>query len=261
VERGRGVQTILLTIGYHGAAYAGWQRQDGFPTVQEHVEDALATIFGERIVVHGAGRTDAGVHALRQAAHVRLPRSFAAAALVKALNGNLPLDIAVTAAVEVPARFHARFSATGKRYVYRFLNTPWRPVHGLGLFHWVRWPMDLGRMRAAAAHIVGEHDFAAFASNPGYPRTRGTVRRITQARLVQRPHGVDFMVEGNGFLYNQVRALAGTLQQVATGRVPPERMREILLSRDRSQAGMTAPACGLYLVRVLYAREVLGMGG
>lgn len=253
------MQTHLLTISYHGTAYAGWQRQDGFPSIQQHLEDGLAGIFGEQVAVHGAGRTDAGVHALRQAAHIRIPREMAPGELVRAINGNVPRDIAVTRAQVVPSSFHARFSAAGKRYAYRFANSTIRPVHGADLFHWVRFPMAIDAMREAISYLVGEHDFASFASNPGHPRMRGTVRRITQARVIRRPHGMDLVVQGNGFLYNQVRAIAGTLQQVATGRLPPVRMREILLSKDRSQAGMTAPACGLYLVRVLYPQSVLGM--
>ncbi len=254
------MQTILLTISYHGRSFAGWQRQDGFETVQQHLEEALQRIFAERIVVHGAGRTDAGVHALRQTAHVRLPRAFDPEELVHAINGNVPRAIAVIAARPVAASFHARFSAVGKRYVYRFLNTPVRPVHGEDLFHWVRHPLELEPMRLAAAYLVGEHDFAAFATNPGYPRLRGTVRRISHLRVVRRPFGLDLMVQGNGFLYNQVRAIAGTLQQVGAGRITAEHMGRILRSRDRSQAGMTAPACGLYLVRVLYPPSSLGVG-
>jgi tRNA pseudouridine38-40 synthase len=252
------MQTLLLTIRYHGKAYAGWQRQDGFPTIQEHMENALATIFGEKIAVHGSGRTDAGVHALRQTAHVRVPASFDASQLPDALNGNMPHDIAVIDSRPVPASFHARFSARGKRYAYRFRNDLRRPVHGRDLFHWVRRPMDIEPMREAVAYLVGEHDFAAFASNPGYERVHGTVRVISRARIVRRPHGMDLVVQGSGFLYNQVRAIAGTLQQVGTRRIPPQRVLEILNSKDRSQAGMTAPACGLYLVRVLYPRDALG---
>jgi tRNA pseudouridine38-40 synthase len=252
------MQSLLLTIRYHGLAYAGWQRQDGFPTIQEHLERGLEVIFGEHITVHGAGRTDAGVHALRQTAHVRVPASFDASQMASALNGNIPHDIAVTDCRPVPAGFHARFSACGKRYAYRCRNDPRRPVHGRDLFHWVRYPMQLERMREGVSYLLGEHDFAAFASNPGYVRSRGTVRVISHARIVRRPYGMDLVVQGTGFLYNQVRAIAGTLQQVGTGRIPPRRVLEILRSKDRSQAGMTAPACGLYLVRVLYPQEALG---
>ena len=253
------MQTILLTIKYNGKPYAGWQRQDGFDTIQERLEDACATLFGERIAVHGAGRTDAGVHALRQTAHVRIPRDFPLDQLSGALNGNLPRDIVVRGCRAVPPGFHARFSARGKRYVYRFLNQPERPVLLGDLFHWVRRPMDIALMRDGAAHLVGEHDFAAFASNPGYERTRGTVRHITQSRIVRRPHGMDLVFQGSGFLYNMVRAIAGTLQDVGTERIPPDRVLEILNSRDRSQAGMTAPSRGLYLLRVLYSPDDLEM--
>ncbi len=114
-------------------------------------------------------------------------------------------------------------------------------------------------MRHAAGFLRGEHDFASFASNPGYDRTRGTVRRLDHVHIIHRPHGADLVVQGNGFLYNMVRAIAGTLQQVGLGKHPPEYVRDVLAARDRSMAGMTAPPCGLYLVRVLYRREVLRM--
>lgn len=251
------MQTYLLTLSYHGRAYAGWQRQAAFPTVQEKLEDACARIFGEPIVVHGSGRTDAGVHALGQTAHLRVPRAFPPAELLRALNGNLPMDIAVRGVRPVPARFHARFSAAGKRYLYRFWNTRIRPVHGADLHWWVRGPLDLAAMRAAGQHLLGEQDFAALATNPGYERKFGTVRTIQRLHLIRRPHGLDLLVQGDGFLYNMVRAIAGTLQEIGLGKYPPSRMREILDSRDRSQAGMTAPACGLYLLRVLYPASAL----
>ncbi|MHC4076962.1 MAG: tRNA pseudouridine(38-40) synthase TruA [Planctomycetota bacterium] len=253
------MRTYLLTVSYNGSRYAGWQRQDGFETVQECLEKALCVLVGETVAVHGAGRTDAGVHALRQSAHVRLPRPFEPEELVRALNGNLPRDIAVTRVREVPADFHARFSARGKRYAYRFLTTAVRPVLGTDLHHWVKRPLDIDAMRRAAGFLRGEHDFASFASNPGYDRTRGTVRRLDHIHLIRRPRGVDLVVQGNGFLYNMVRAIAGTLQQVGLGRHSPEHARVVLAARDRSMAGMTAPPGGLYLVRVLYDREVLRM--
>jgi len=254
-----GVRTYLLTITYKGSRYAGWQRQDGFDTVQECLERAFQVLLGETVVVHGAGRTDAGVHALRQAAHVRVPRSFDPEELVQALNGNLPRDIAVRAAREVPAGFHARFSAIGKRYLYRFVVGRIRPVLGTDLFHWVKRPLDIEAMRRAAGFLRGEHDFASFASNPGYDRTHGTVRHVHHVHVIRRSHGVDLVVQGNGFLYNMVRAIAGTLQQVGLGKHPAEHVASVLAARDRSQAGMTAPPEGLYLVRVLYRRKDLGM--
>ena len=246
------MQSYLLTVAYDGTAYAGWQRQAGFDTVQQRLEEAFEVLVGEPVVVHGAGRTDAGVHALRQCAHVRLPRPRPAEVLVRALNGNLPRDIAVRSVVEVPPSFHARFSASGKRYAYRMVISSVRPVFGDGYSHWVKRGLDIEAMRRAASHLVGEHDFASFASNPGHVRKRGTVRRIDHLRVVRRPHGVDVVVQGNGFLYNMVRAISGTLREVGQGKCPPSRVSEILTARDRRMAGVTMEPGGLYLVRVLY---------
>lgn len=254
------VYSYLLTIAYHGASYAGWQRQEGFDTVQERMEAACQLLAGEHVDVHGAGRTDRGVHARAQCAHVRMPKQFEPELLRRALNGNLPPDIAVRFVRPVPAMFHARFSAAGKRYAYRFLVNRTRPVFGRELFQWVRQPLDLGAMRRGAACLVGEHDFQSFANNPGYERTRGTVRTIRRLHLFRRPWGVDLVVEGNGFLYNQVRAIAGTLQDVGTGRFRWEQVAEMLRAQDRRAAGPNAPPEGLHLVRVLYPREVLGDG-
>ncbi len=239
-------------------SFAGWQRQDGFDTVQEQLERACATVFGELIAVHGAGRTDAGVHALRQTAHVTLPGTYQVPWLVRALNGNLPRDISVRSARPVPAEFHARFSARGKRYLYRYFVGPDRPVFGWDRFHWIRRPVDLAAMRSAASELVGKKDFAAFASNSGDGRNRSTVRRVDHLHLIRRPWGVDLFIKGTGFLYNMVRAIAGTVQDVGLLRYPPRYVAEILAARDRSLAGMTAPAHGLYLLRVLYPRETLG---
>ena len=249
------MNSYLLTIAYDGTNYAGWQRQDGFDTVQERLEDAFATLHGEPVTVHGAGRTDAGVHALRQCAHVRVPRRWRPADLVRAVNGNVPRDMVVSSAREVPSGFHARFSARGKRYLYRFATTMVRPVFRQGYAHWVKQPLDVPAMRVGAGALVGRHDFASFASNPGYERKRGTVRRIEHLHVVRRPAGVDLVIQGDGFLYNMVRAIAGTLRDVGSGRLPRGCVRDILEARDRSRAGMTLEPGGLYLVRVLYPRE------
>lgn len=244
--------SYLLTLAYDGGPFHGWQRQDGFDTVQERLENAFATILGEAVAVHGASRTDAGVHALRQAAHVNLPKPFTTTVLQRALNGNLPEAIAVRAVRTVPDRFHARFDARGKRYVYRFWCSPVRPVLGLARYCWVKRPLAVAAMREAARALVGTHDFAAFATNPGYERKRGTVRTIRRVHIVERGHGVDLVVEGDGFLYNMVRTIAGTLRDVGLGRTTPERVAQILATRNRSAAGMTCEPHALYLVRVLY---------
>ena len=250
------MSTCLLTIAYDGTNFSGWQRQAGARTVQECLEDALATIFGTRVVVEGAGRTDAGVHAFGQAAHIVLPRPFPVGQLTPALNGNLPDDVAVRAAVAAPDQFHARFCALGKRYVYRVVASRIRPAVGRGYYHWVRRPLDLARMREAGRLLVGRHDFAAVATNPGYERKRGTVRTLQRLKLVARPWGFDLCVQGTGFLYNMVRAIAGTLIDCGSGRLSPADVGAILQSKDRRNAGPTAPACGLYLLGVLYAQPL-----
>ncbi|MBK8101156.1 MAG: tRNA pseudouridine(38-40) synthase TruA [Planctomycetes bacterium] len=249
--------TYLLTIAYDGLPYAGWQRQAGQDTVQERVERAAVQISGGPIHVEGAGRTDAGVHALAMAAHVVLPRVWEPGSLRLAMNANLPPDIAVQAVQPAPDGFHARFHAKGKRYVYRVVASPVRPAIARGYYHWVRRAVDLPAMRAAAALLRGRHDFASFATNPGYVRRHGTVRTLQRIHLVQRRHGFDLCVQGDGFLYNMVRTIAGTLLDVGLGRRSPAWVGDVLAAADRRRAGATAPAGGLYLLSVLYEPQLL----
>ncbi|MBL8734485.1 MAG: tRNA pseudouridine(38-40) synthase TruA [Planctomycetes bacterium] len=248
--------TYLLTIAYDGARCHGWQLQHNGITIQEELERALAAIDLPGVRVEGAGRTDAGVHAIAQCAHVVLPRPFEPERLLMAMNTHLPPDIAVQAVREVPAGFHARFCARGKRYVYRCRCSRVRPAIGRHLYHWVRREVDLDAMRAAAAHLVGRHDFAAFASNPGRKLVRGTVRTLHHAHLIRRAEGFDFAVQGSGFLYNQVRNMVGSLLEVGYGNRSPDWLREVRDARDRRRGGPTAPAAGLYLLRVLYAPDL-----
>lgn len=252
--------TLLLSIAYEGTRYHGWQRQAGVATVQEELEKAFAAIDCPDVHVEGAGRTDAGVHARAQAAHVVIDRAFPRDRLQLALNANLPEDIAVQAVREAPTGFHARFHARGKRYAYRCVVTSVRPAIGRDFFHWVRRPVDLEAMRAAAQCLRGTHDFAAFAANPGYRRKRGTVRTLHHVHLIERPSGFDFVVQGSGFLYNMVRNLVGSLLEVGYGNRPPEWMAAVLASRRRSEGGPTAPARGLYLLGVLYAKDLSPAG-
>lgn len=251
---------MLLTVAYDGTSLAGWQRQAGQETVQEHLESAFARICGGRVCVEGAGRTDAGVHALRQCAHADLPRPWSMPTLVRALNAHLPPAIAVRAARPVPDSFHARFSSVGKRYVYRFLTGPERPVHLRGMFAWSWRPFDVAAMRAGAACLVGEHDFASFATNPGYPRKYGTIRRIAHLHVRRHRSGVDVAVQGNGFLYNMVRTIAGCLRDVGLGHRHPDDLAAILAARDRRAAGATLGPHGLFLLRVLYPASALAGG-
>ncbi len=252
--------TYLLTIAYHGTGFHGWQQQAGMRSVQEELTRAFAAIDCGDVHVEGAGRTDAGVHAIGQCAHATIARAFEPRRLLLALNSQLPDDVAVQHVRLAPDGFHARFHARGKRYVYRCLRAPVRPAIGRDLYHWVRRPVDLAAMRAAATCLRGRHDFASFASNPGYPRKRGTIRTLHHAHLIARPGGFDFVVQGGGFLYNMVRNLVGSLLEVGYGNRPPGWFAEVLAARDRRAAGPTAPPHGLYLLRVLYARDLSPAG-
>lgn len=251
------MHSYLLTLAYDGRRYAGWQRQAGFDTIQERLERAFELLEGSPVPVHGSGRTDAGVHALRQCAHVRIERRIDPGKLLRALNGNIPHDISVLDVRPVGGDFHARFSAIGKRYLYRCWVSRIRPVHARGFYHWVKRPVDLERMRQAAAVLVGEHDFAGFCSYPGYERSRGTVRRIHHLHLIKRANGFDLFTQGSGFLYNMVRTISGTLIDVGLGKIDPGEMPSILASKDRSRAGQNAPPTGLYLQRVIYEPDSL----
>jgi tRNA pseudouridine38-40 synthase len=254
------VPTYLLEIAYDGSRFRGWQCQLGQRTVQQQLEAAFAAISCPAVHVEGSGRTDAGVHAIGQCAHAVIERDFEPQRLQLALNANLPEDVAVQRVARAPDGFHARFFARGKRYVYRVCVSPVRPAIGRDYYHWVRRPVDLPAMRQAAQCLLGRHDFASFATNPGYPRKRGTVRTMQHVHLIARPHGFDFAVQGNGFLYNMVRTLVGCLLEIGYGNRPPGWLAEVLASRDRRAAGPTAPAAGLYLLSVLYAPDLSPAG-
>lgn len=252
--------TYLLTIAYDGSRFRGWQRQKGQRTVQQELEAAFAAISCPAVHVEGSGRTDAGVHALGQCAHAVIERDFDPLRLQLALNANLPEDVAVQRVRRAPDGFHARFFARGKRYVYRVHVSSVRPAIGREYYHWVRRPVDLRAMRQAAQCLLGRHDFASFATNPGYPRKRGTVRTMQHVHLIARPRGFDFAVQGDGFLYNMVRTLVGCLLEIGYGNRPPGWLADVLAQRDRSAAGPTAPASGLYLLSVLHAPDLSPAG-
>ncbi len=247
------MRTLKIVLQYDGTAYAGWQRQDNGLSVQALLEDALEPIEGSRVVVHGAGRTDAGVHALGQVATVTLAVAMEPPALARALNAILPRDIRVVAAEEAEPGFHARFSATGKVYEYRIVNAPLvSPFLHKYVWHVVQ-PIDLGMVREASALLVGKHDFAAFqGARAKVISTERTVSKIEWEDAGRSDLPLVMRIEGNGFLRHMVRIVVGTLVDVGVGRWPPSHVTEILAARDRTQAGPTAPAQGLYLVRVNY---------
>ncbi len=244
-------RTIKLVLEYDGTDLCGWQRQDNGPTVQQHVEEAVAAMLGEPTPVTGASRTDAGVHALGQVAHFHTASAIPLDGFRLGLSSHLPDSIAVVAAEEPPDGFHARFSATGKRYRYQILcrRAP-SPLLRRVTWHRPR-PLDLDAMRAAAAHLVGEHDFSAFRA--AGCTARHARRRITAIDITAAGDLVTLEVAGNAFLRNMVRILAGTLVEVGESRRAPDSTAAALASGLRTDAGQTAPARGLTLLTVHYA--------
>jgi tRNA pseudouridine38-40 synthase len=244
--------SFKLTLAYDGTNYVGWQRQASGTSVQGLIEGALAELEGQSVTVHGAGRTDAGVHALGQVASFTLERPIDAGILLRAVNARLPPDVRVLSAAAVPEGFHARFSAIRKRYRYRFSDAAvLSPFERSYVWH-VSGALNVGAMDEAARFLEGRHDFAGFASAGG--ATRSTVRTMISAKVRREPDAlVIFEITGDGFLRHMVRAIAGTLAEIGHGRRLRESMDHVLASRDRAQAGPTAPARGLFLVEVEYA--------
>ncbi len=243
---------LRLTLEYDGSDFAGWQLQAvGQRTVQGTLEDAIRRVTGQTARVSGAGRTDAGVHAEGQVASVVLDTAVELAALARSLNGVLPPDLAVVALEPAPDDFHARYDARSKLYRYRIWNGALRsPLHARRS-QWIRAPLDLAAMRRAANSLVGRHDFAAFrtAGSDG----RSTLRTVSSLEINGEPRGeIQLLVEADGFLRHMVRILAGTLVEVGMGRRAAASVPGLLASRDRAQAGPTAPAQALTLVRVSY---------
>ena len=245
-------QNYKLVLAYRGSDFYGWQRQDPHPTVQLAMEKALGKIFGKPVPVAGSGRTDRGVHALGQTASVQLPPTHAPAVLLRALNFHLPPGVRVLSVKREKAKFHARFSARGKTYLYRIVNAPFLHPMEMGRVWHVPRPLNLAAVRQAARLFVGKHDFASFTSNPGYERT-STIRRLRSIRINRKPGNIlELSFDGDGFLYRMVRNLVGALVKVGQGRLSVTDLKKILSARSRCIAPPTAPAEGLYLLKVRY---------
>lgn len=252
---------IKLTLAYDGTRYQGWQRQANGPTIQASLEDALRQITGESTHIIGSGRTDSGVHAWGQVANFRTSSSLSAPTLRKALNATLPEDIVVREVVDAPATFHAINDAISKRYRYVLqsgrINDPFALRHAW----FVKRVLDIDAMRRAATNLVGEHDFASFQAT-GSPR-QSTIRTMLDATVKLHDEAertkVYIEVEANGFLYNMVRIIAGTLVEVGQGRRLADSIPSLLEVRDRTRAGMTAPPHGLYLLHVRYPQFPCGI--
>lgn len=255
-----GMRNIRLVVEYEGTNLHGWQRQANGPTVQQHLEEALASLLGHDVTVFGASRTDAGVHARGQVASFRTERNIPAYGIQRATNALLPSQIAIRSAADVEDAFHPRFSATGKHYCYVLLTQPERSPR------WCRFAwhhpeaLDVAAMVEAALLLHGEHDFSAFRASGC--SANSTVRHI-ESIIVERPdpERIEIHVRGNAFLRQMVRIIVGTLTEVGTAKRAVGDVAQILASRDRTKAGITAPPHGLELVEVRYDGTRIGASG
>jgi len=241
---------IALGIEYHGGAFCGWQTQPSGCGVQDALERALGEIAGEKVATICAGRTDAGVHALAQVVHFDCAAMRPDTAWVRGTNTLLPAGAAVTWMHEVPSEFNARYSALERCYRYVLLNHPVRPALNQGRIGWFHAPLDLARMREAAAHLVGEHDFSAFRSSEC--QARSPVRDLRRLEVRASGDYVVFDLAANAFLHHMVRNIVGCLVYVGKGTYKPAWTAQVLASRDRAKAAPTFDGAGLYLAHVSY---------
>ena len=245
------MRRILITIEYDGGPFHGWQRQVNGRTVQQVLEEAAHQLTGQETLVQAAGRTDAGVHASGQAAHLDVPEKFDAERVMAALNalvGQQP--VSVIAAREVPADFHARFSATGRRYLYRILPRRQPPALDLGRVWHHKTALDTDAMQCAADMLIGRHDFTSFRAT--HCQADSPVRTLDTLAVVSAGAEIHIHAAARSFLHHQVRNMVGTLALVGAGKWQPEQVAEALAACDRSAAGPTAPPEGLYLTAVSY---------
>lgn len=241
---------VKLTIEYDGTNYAGWQMQKNGMSVQEMLEKAFASASGQHARIHGAGRTDAGVHALAQVAHLDTECSIPANKISYAMNMLLPSDIRVKESCEAQEHFHARFDAKAKTYRYTYYNDKHASAIYRNSTAHVHGKIDITAMKIAAEYIRGTHDFACFCASGS--SVTDTVRTVYRLEVESDLPFIYIDVTGDGFLYNMVRIIAGTLIDVGQGKVSPEYVKDIIAGRDRSGAGATAPARGLMMQRIYY---------
>ncbi|HSV97875.1 MAG TPA: tRNA pseudouridine(38-40) synthase TruA [Spirochaetota bacterium] len=249
-DRTGSLARIALLIEYDGSGFNGWQVQNGGRTVQGEIERAVKILTGRACNLTAAGRTDSGVHALGQVAHLDCYSPVRLDRLCIGLSGILDRDVAIKNAYAVPPDFHARFDAVGREYLFLIYNGRQRSPFMLRRAMWVHHPLDVGYLRAAAGHLVGEHDFASFCKK--ISAGGGTMRRVDSITIDKNDELIAIRIRGNAFLHNMIRIIVGTLCDMHRRGDPPVRMLEILKRRDRDEAGVTAPPYGLYLKNVEY---------
>lgn len=250
------VRNIKLTIEYDGTAFNGWQIQaKGFRTVQGEIKSTLERICKEKIILIGSGRTDTGVHAQGQVANFKTTSRISVENLKKALNFNLPEDIAISKVEEVPLNFHAQFSAKTKTYRYTILNRDYHSPHGRHLAYFYPYKLNLKSMKEEAKNLIGRKDFKSFQTNNGDDkrgRAKSAVRHMKRIDVKKNGNLITFDIEADGFLYKMVRTIVGTLLKIGNGSMPKGSLKKILTKKDRKFAGIPAKACGLTLLEVKY---------
>ncbi|MCL2158866.1 MAG: tRNA pseudouridine(38-40) synthase TruA, partial [Oscillospiraceae bacterium] len=248
---------MLLTLRFEGGGFCGWQAQSHGNSIQQTVQDAAQSVFGERPGVSGCGRTDAGVHAYGYCCHLDIKKDFPTERLANALNRyfiSKRISISVIEAREVPPEFHSRYCIKSKEYMYKIQNNAYRDPFYVGRAHYYHKPLDLGLMREAAGHILGEHNFSSFMGDksdiPPAEATR-TVHKIEiKEKIEDGAHIVEIYIAASGFLYKMARIIAGTLLEVSEKRIAPGDLPKIIAAQSRHRAGRTLPPCGLYLNKI-----------
>jgi tRNA pseudouridine38-40 synthase len=244
------MKNIKLTIEYEGTNYAGWQRQKNAITIQQKLEDAIERLTGKQVEVIGSSRTDAGVHARGFAANFFTDSTIPASSFREAINSKLPYDIVILNSEEADIDFHARYSSIGKQYSYTILNRVQPSALGRNYVYHYKRTLDFEAMKKACSYFIGMHDFAAFRSTGSSVKT--STRTVHRTWLEKQGEMITFYVEADGFLYNMVRIMIGTLIDVGINKIFPEDIADIIEARDRNRAGNTAPASGLCLETVYY---------
>jgi tRNA pseudouridine38-40 synthase len=250
--RSAATERLRLAIAYDGRKFRGWQSQATKDSVQDYLEHAFHDLCGKRIVVHGAGRTDAGVHALAQIAHVEVPAGrFDLRTWMFAINSRIPFEVRILRIQHAAPDFHARFDARGKSYAYRIWHGTFLQPLEIGRAWHVPGKLNIDILRAGAAKVIGKHDYASFAANRGRPG-EDTIRTIHSICITRRGPLITLRFKGDGFLYKMIRLLTGTIVRCAQGRLPLSRIDELLKSKGATKTTFAAPAEGLYLERVIY---------